>query len=220
MKTITVLLPALNEEKAIGKVIRDIRKLPIDCGVLVVDNGSTDGTVKVANALGAKVLHEKRKGKGNAVRTGFKHINTDYVVMIDADGTYPVEAIPGCCEALAEYDVVKGNRQWFDGEAMSNVHSFGNKALSMIASILYGRRVLDVCSGLWAFRIEGLRKFKLTSSGFTLEADMFINTVKTGCKLKELPIKYGKRADGDEAKLKFIDGLKIGWFLIRKRFSR
>jgi len=219
VKSITVLLPALNEEKAIGKVIQDIKNLQINCEVLVVDNCSTNGTAKVSTGLGVNVLIEKQRGKGNAVRAGFKHIETPYVVMIDADGTYPVDAIPMCCEALLEYDVVKGARLKCGDGVMSRGHRFGNWGLSMLASILYGHRVRDVCSGMWAFRTESLQKFKLTSTGFTLEADMFVNTVKNGCRLKELPIAYYKRADGDEAKLRLIDGFKIAWFLIRKKFS-
>lgn len=217
--TITVLLPAFNEEKAIEGVIQDIKALALNCEILVVNNLSTNGTEAKAIALGIKVLREDKKGKGNAVRAGFRHIKTDYVVMIDADGTYPVDAIPICCEALSDYDVVKGARQRCEDGAMSRRNEFGNWGLSMLASILYWQRVRDVCSGLWAFRMESLRRFKLTSAGFTLEADMFLNTVKKGCKLKEIPITYNKREEGDEAKLKLIDGFKIAWFLIKGRFN-
>lgn len=217
--TVTVLLPAFNEEKAIGRVIQEIKGLSLDYEILVVDNKSTNGTKAEATALGAKVLYEGKKGKGNAVRAGFKHIKTPYVVMIDADGTYPVDAIPMCCEALSDYDVVKGARLMDEEGAMSRGHKFGNWGLSMLASILYGCRVRDVCSGLWAFRVGALRKFRLTSSSFTLEADMFINTVRTQCRFKEIPIKYRKRADGDMAKLKLIDGFKIAWFLVKRRFA-
>ena len=220
MKSITVLLPALNEEKAIGKVIQDIKNLPIDCDVLVVDNLSTNGTAVVSATLGVKVLYEKRRGKGNAVRTGFRHINTDYVVMIDADGTYPVFSIPLFYSYLEEYDVVKGSRRWVEAGAMTKTNRFGNWALSLLASILYGQKVEDVCSGLWVMRMDKVKGFNLVSNGFTFEADLFINTVKTGCKFKELPIEYRTRVDGSQSKLGIIDGVKIGWFLIRRRFSR
>ncbi len=218
MKSITVLLPAFNEEKSIGRVIQEINALSLNYEILVVDNACTNGTVGKATALDVKVLYEGKRGKGNAVRAGFKYIKTPFVVMIDADGTYPVDTIPMCCEALLEYDVVKGARQRYEDGSMSKGHKFGNWALSMLASILYGHRVRDVCSGLWAFRMESLQKFKLTSTSFTLEADLFINSVKTGCKFKELPIEYKKRIQGDKAKLKLIDGFKIAWFLVKGRF--
>ena len=220
MKKVTVILPAFNEAKAIGKVIQEIRSLPIGCQVFVVDNLCTDNTPTIALDLGVLVIYEKKKGKGMAVRTGFKHASTPYIAMIDADGTYPVGSIPAFCEALSEYDVVKGNRKWCENGAMTKTHKFGNRMLSLLASILFGHRTRDVCSGMWAFRKECLDKFNLTSTGFTLEADLFINTVTTGCSLKELPIEYKKRIQGDKAKLMLRDGFEIGWFIIRRRLQR
>lgn len=216
---ISVIIPALNEEKAIGKVIEAIKMLPIECEVVVVDNGSMDKTVEIAESLGVRVLHESKKGKGMAIRTGIEHTDTLYGVMIDADGTYPIDVIPTFCGMLLEYDVVKGHRCWCENKAMTKMHKFGNRVLSLLASVLYGRRVRDVCSGLWAFRLDKIREFNLTSAGFTLEADLFVNSVRTGCRLKELPIKYGKRIQGDKAKLVLGDGFRIGWFLIKKRWG-
>ena len=220
MKEVTIILPALNEAKAIGKVIKEIRSLPIECQILVVDNLSTDDTPAIALGLGATVIYEKNKGKGMAVRTGLKYASTPYVVMIDADGTYPVDAIVSFCEALSEYDIVKGERKWCESGAITKTHRFGNYMLSLLASFLFLCRTRDVCSGMWAFRKECLDKFNLTSAGFTLEADFFANTVLTGCKLKELPIEYRKRIQGDKTKLMMRDGLEIGWFLIRRSFIR
>lgn len=220
MKRVTIILPAFNEEKAIGKVIQEIRSLPIECQIFVVDNLSTDDTSAIALDLGVPVFYERNKGKGIAVRTGFKHAGTPYIVMIDADGTYPVDAIPALCEALSKYDVVKGDRKWCKDGAMTKTHRFGNYMLSLLASILFRHRTKDVCSGMWAFKKERLDKFHLTSAEFTLEADLFVNTVTTGCKLKELPIEYEKRIQGDKAKLKTKNGFEIGWFLIKKRLQR
>jgi len=220
MPEVTIILPTLNEEGAIGKVIQEIRALPVDCQIIVVDGLSTDGTPAIALKLGALVIYERNKGKGIAVQTALKYIDTPYIVMIDADGTYPIDAIPAFCAALSEYDVVKGDRKWCEDGAMTKTHKFGNRMLSLLASILFRHRTRDVCSGMWAFRKECLDKFHLKSVGFTLEADLFINTVTTGCSLKELPIEYRKRIEGDKAKLMLKDGFEIGWFLIRKRLQR
>lgn len=220
MKSITVLLPALNEEKAIGKVIQDIKHLPIDCAVLVVDNLSTNGTVVEAKALGVKVVREKRKGKGNAVRTGFKHIKTSFVVMVDGDFTYPAKHIPGIIRCLENgADVVIGYRHKRAKGSMSRKNTIGNCGLSILASLLYGVHVKDVCSGMWGFSRKALSKYKLSSNGFTLEADLFINTVKGKHKLVQIPIEYRARLDGSVAKLGIKDGFKIGWFLIKGRFN-
>ncbi len=219
-KDVTVILPTLNEGKAIRQVIEEIKHLPIKAEIMVVDGLSKDKTVDIAKELGVRVIYETRKGKGIAVRKALKRVVTPYIVMIDADGTYPTEVIVEFCEQLSKYDVVKGDRSWHDKGAMSKTHRFGNWALSLLASILYRKRVRDVCSGLWAMKRERVRKFNLVSDGFTLEADLFINTVRAKCSFKELPIVYSKRIQGEKAKLMLSDGFKIGWFLVKKRFIK
>jgi len=221
MVDVTVLLPAFNEEKAIGRVIQDIKALALNYEILVVDNKSTNGTEAEATALGAKVLYEGEKGKGNAVRTGFKHIKPPFVVMIDSDFTYPAKHIPEIMEQIENgADVVIGYRHKRAKGSMSFMNTIGNWGLSMLASILYGVRVKDVCSGMWGFRRDVLSSYKLSSGGFTLEADLFVNTVKGKYKLAQIPIEYRARLDGSVAKLGIKDGFKIAWFLIRGRFRR
>ncbi len=221
MVDVTVLLPAFNEEKSIGKVIQEINALSLNYEILVVDNKSTNGTKAEATALGAKVLYEGKKGKGNAVRTGFKHIKTFFVVMVDSDFTYLAKHLPEMIRSLDDgADVVIGYRHERAKGSMTFMNRMGNWGLSMIASMLYGVYVRDVCSGMWGFRREALSRYKLSSNGFTLEADFFVNTVRNGFKLAQIPIEYRARLDGSVAKLGIKDGFKIGWFLIRKRFCR
>ena len=219
--TVTVLLPAFNEEKAIGKVIQEIKGLSLDYGILVVDNKSTNGTKAGATALGVNVLYEGEKGKGNAVRAGFKHIKTPYVVMIDSDFTYPAKHLPEVIRSLDNgADVVIGYRNKRAKGSMSRMNIIGNWGLSMLASILYGVYVRDVCSGMWGFRRSVLSRYKLSSNGFTLEADLFANTIRGKYKLVQIPIEYRARLDDSVAKLSIKDGFKIASFLIKKRFSR
>ncbi len=219
--SITVLLPAFNEEKAIGKVIQDIKSLSQNYEILVVDNASTNGTEAKANALDVKVLYEGKRGKGNAVRAGFQYIKTPFVVMIDGDYTYPAKHLLEIVRSLENgADVVIGYRFKRAKGSMSRMNTIGNWGLSMVASILYGVRVKDVCSGMWGFRRKVLLRYKLSSNGFTLEADLFVNTVKGKYKLAQIPIEYRARLDGSIAKLSIKDGFKIGWFLIRKRWGK
>ena len=220
MNELTVILPAYNEEKAIGKVIDEIRSLPVKCDILVVDNLSTDDTYNITFYKEVKVVVEPLKGKGNAIRTGFKLVKTPYVVMMNSDYTYPVKYIPFFYELLSKgYDVVVGYRYWRAKDSMSLANSFGNKALSLLASILYRKRIKDVCTGLWGFRREVLDKFKIESTGFTLEAELFTEVVKHECNLTQTPICYWSRQDGSKAKLRIWDGFKIGWFLIKRRIK-
>ena len=117
MKKITIMIPCYNEEKGLGNVIKGIskeklRKLGYATEVLVIDNNSNDKTIKVAKKNGARVIHEKKQGKGNAIRTGFRNISkdTDFVVMLDGDDTYKSYEIPRMIEPLENdfCDVIVG----------------------------------------------------------------------------------------------------------------
>ena len=220
MDKVTVVLPAYNEEKAIGKVIDEIRALPIECKILVGDNTSSDGTYNVVKNKGITPVRVREKGKGNVVRALLKYVETPYVITVDADYTYPIgNHLMSICSALGGRDVVICYRRWKERNSMSLTNSIGNYLLSLLASILYGYKVRDFNSGLWGFKKEALDKFKLTSKGFTLEADFFTNAIKHKCKMWQIPIRYRARLDGSKPKLKIWDGFKIAWFLLHRRFD-
>jgi len=220
-KDTLVLLPALNEEEAIGQTIDDVRLHLPGCQLVVVDNYSTNGTRRIVKGKGVRLISTPR-GKGLAVRTallGILPTNFKWLVMIDADFTYPAEHIPVVISELEKgADVVMGYRQELEMGSMTDIHAFGNTGLSLMASLLYLKWVRDVCTGMWGFRRDALKKFKLTSPKFTLEADFFVNAVKTKCNITQIPISYRARVDGSLPKLKVSDGFDIGWFLIKKRF--
>lgn len=213
---LTVILPARNEVEAIGKVLDELGNFE----VIVVDSNSTNGTREEVLKRGIPIMNEDRRGKGNAVRKAIPHILTEKVVMIDSDYTYPTEYIPMIDGLLDEVDVVICYRKWKEKGSMSFLNSFGNYFLSKLASLLYGYKVYDVCSGMWGFRTEKLQRFNPTSGGFTLEADLFVNSVRNGCKISQIPIEYRRRLGGSEPKLKLGDGFKIAWFLIKSKRRR
>ena len=136
-------------------------------------------------------------------------------MMMDADYTYPAKHILDLLANLE--DVSMGYRHKREAGAMTRMNAFGNRMLSLLASVLYRRKVHDVCTGMWAFRGDVLNKFTLTSTGFTLEADLFVNAVRSGCRISEVPIEYRRRLDGCKPKLRVLDGFKIGLFLLKKR---
>lgn len=219
MRNTIVLLPAYNEVKTIGLTIEDIRHYVPDARIIVVDNNSRNGTGNVVRSMGVPPFDVKEQGKGNAIRYALKLVNTEYCIMIDSDFTYPASYIPSIIDNLQKgADVVMGYRKFVDAGAMTTINKFGNRMLSLLASALYGLWVHDVCTGMWGFRREVLDKFKLTSKGFTLEVDMFVNAVNNGCKIRQMPISYRARLDGSKAKLRVSDGFKIGWFLIKNKF--
>jgi dolichol-phosphate mannosyltransferase len=225
MKEVSIIFPALNEEATIGKVIDEVPMEEIEgkgyrAEVIVVDNGSTDKTREIAEAKGARVITEPRRGKGRAIRTAFESVGGDYVFMLDADFTYPATYIPRMLKLLeGKYDVVLGSRlngQLEDG-AMSRLNLVGNHLLSFLTNILYGTRISDLCSGLWGFRGEVPRSLKLDAMGFELEVNMLIEIAKHGYRIGELPIYYRRRPT--PTKLHSLrTGFRIGRTLVRKRF--
>lgn len=220
-KDLTVILPAYNEEQTIGRVIDEIRALPMECEILVMDNASTDETCNIATYKADIVATEPIQGKGNAMRRGFKLARTPYVIMMDSDYTYPAKSIPAIHTLLSgKFDVVIGYRHWREDGAMTSVNTLGNKMLSLLASVLYRKRVHDVCSGLWGFRRDALDKLCLNSGGFTLEAELLTEVVRHRCKLIQIPTGYRSRPDGSVAKLRVWDGIKIGWCLVKGKWKR
>jgi glycosyltransferase involved in cell wall biosynthesis len=224
METVAVVIPTLNEERSIGKVIdqvpvADLLKNGLKTAVYVIDGLSTDNTREIAVEKGAQLILEERKGKGSAVQTAFKSINADYAIMIDGDDTYPIEMATAMIRLLKTHDVVIGSRLKGTVEpgAMSTLNVAGNVLLSLFARVLFGPRISDVCTGLWAYRSDALRRMELAAEGFEIEADMFAECVKKGLRIAEIPITY--RARSDQPKLSSLrDGVKIGLFLCKRRF--
>ena len=225
VKSVTILLPALDEEDGIGEVIDSIplgrlEAMGFRTDILVVDGHSKDMTIDIARGTGAKIAFQQGTGKGHAVRLGMDIANSDFLVMLDADGTYPTEDIPAFLRMLQDgADVVMGSRligKIEDG-AMSDLNKAGNRILSFIASMAYKKRVTDLCTGMWAFNKKAIETLKLNSTGFEIEAEMFAQASKAGLAIRETPIRYSPRLG--KPKLGSIGcGLRIGLKLIRKRF--
>jgi len=222
---VCIVLPTLNEEEAIGRVIdeipaRDLAEKGFDVKVLVVDGNSRDRTREIAEVKGAEVIIESRKGKGRAMRTAFNLVDADFVFMLDADYTYPATYIPEMLAILQrDCSVVIGSRLkgQIEKGGMSRLNVVGNRLLTLMASILYRTRMSDLCTGYWGFRGEVIPNLSLTADGFDFEADLFSQVAKKGYRLGEIPINYRRRQS--PAKLNSIkDGLKIGRALISKRF--
>ena len=227
MKKVSVVLPALNEEEAIGKVIDEIPVEELEAKgyqveIIVVDNGSTDKTAEIAAAQGAKVISEPNRGKGRAIRTGFGTVSGDFVFMLDSDFTYPAGYITQMVDLLeGGCDVVLGSRLngAVEHGAMKRLNLIGNHLLAFLANLLYGTRISDLCTGLWGFKVEVVRSLNLDAVGFELEANMLIEVAKRGYKISEVPIQYRKRATASK-----LGSIRAGWgigkTIVRKRFSR
>jgi len=225
-KEVCIIIPALNEEETIAKVIDEIPKEHMEgrgykVDIIVVDNDSTDRTKQIAEEKGAKVIVEPVRGKGKAITAAFRSISSDFIFILDADYTYPATYIPEMLQVLEEgYDVVLGSRLrgQIEKGAMTRFNLMGNRLLALLASILYGTKISDLCTGSWGFRGAVVKDLRLEAIGFDLEANMFAEIASKGYRIAEVPIHYRRRAT--RPKLKSMrDGSRIVRTLIRKRFG-
>jgi glycosyltransferase involved in cell wall biosynthesis len=219
-QSITVIIPCLNEEQGIRRVLESMPDFVDE--VIVVDNNSTDRTHEVATALGAKVIHERLRGYGRSYKRGFANATGDLIVTLDGDHSYPVDAISYLLEAFLHLNVDFLNASRFpvrDRNAMSFKHKIGNLILSIAMSILYLRWVRDSQSGMWVFRRSILAGMKLESDGMAFSEEIKIEALKNSrITFGEISILYTSRLG--EIKLNpWRDGVQNLWFLVKKRFS-
>jgi hypothetical protein len=218
---ITVIIPCLNEEQGIEKVLRKMP--PFVDQVIVVDNGSTDRTSDVSRELGAEVIREPVRGYGRAYKRGFEAATGDLIVTLDGDHSYPPDAISYLLEAFLHLEVDFLNASRFpvqDSKAMSLKHRFGNLVLSLAMSIFFFRWVADSQSGMWVFRRSILNDMILESDGMAFSEEIKIEAIRNRrIRFREISILYSSRLG--EIKLNpWRDGFYNLWFLAKKRFAR
>ncbi len=213
-KDLTVVIPTLNEAEAIGKVIDEVLSVGVSReNILVVDGGSSDGTVDIARSRGVKVIMQEGKGKADAIRTALRYINTPLVLIMDGDYTYPASHIPDLYEKIREgYMLVIGQRVPEPG-AQPLIYRLGNWMLTKFFNILFGTRLRDVLSGMYIVRSGTLREVEFTSSGFGIESEIVAHVVSTCGEVTEVPIRYRKRVG--KKKLNVRHGLQILLTMIR-----
>lgn len=207
---ITVLICTLNEESNLHHVLPKIPEWVDE--VLLVDGHSSDKTVEVANKLrpDIHILYQPEKGKGDALKYGFKHAQGDIIVTIDADGATDPQEMPKFIEPLLKgYDFAKGSR-FLRRHALNMplYRRFGNWVLVIAVNILHGTRYTDICSGYNAFWKKALERVELSSDGFELEQEMNVKIKKVGLKVIEVPCNDMGRLSGGSKVHPFRQGLK------------
>lgn len=215
---ISIVLPCLNEEEAIGGCIDSIQQIiaaqHLSAEIVVVDNASTDRSAEIARAHGARVVYQPVRGYGNAYLKGFAEARGTYIVMADADSTYDFHEIAAFVEPLRQgYDLVMGNR--FAGRmakgAMTWSHRYiGNPILSGMLNLFFHTGVRDAHCGMRAFTADAVRRMHLRTGGMEFASEMVINAAKARLKIAERPIAYTPRIG--ESKLHTV---RDGWRHLR-----
>ena len=227
---VSAIVAAYDEAATVEHVVRRLLDLPFATEIIVVDDGSRDGTAAVLDRLvaegvpGLKVLtHERNRGKGAAVRTGIAASCGDLVVIQDADLEYDPRDIPRLLEPIlsGRADVVYGTR--LRGGEPQRAHLFwhyaGNRFLSLMTNVLYNTTISDMEVGYKAFAGDLIRSMRLTSDDFGFEAEVTAKVLRRpGVRLYEVPISYYGRTYAEGKKITWVDGVRAVALLLRFRF--
>ena len=211
---VQLVIAALNEEEGIGATIAEMKDTLGDILTLVVDGKSKDRTAELARNMGANVICQDGKGKGDAFAKALQHLDpaAKYIILTDADFTYPAEYVPGMLEILdenPEVGMVCGNR--FNGhvekEALHRVFHVGNKLIAFAHRLLNDVELEDPLTGLRVIRVDALRGWQIKSKGFDIEVELNNYVLRKGYSIKEILIDYRERVG--KKKLKARDGFAI-----------
>ena len=212
--SLAVILAAYNEEEGIVPTICELKEVLNEPRLVVVDGNSSDRTLELAKDLGAEIILQRGKGKGNAISQGLDQLNgdTEYVVLTDADYTYPAKHIKEMICVLdvnPEVGMVLGDRfsKRYEKESDRNQFYIGNRILGFAQRLFNGVKLNDPYTGLRLIRFELLKGWKPLSAGFDIEAELNHRIGRLGYKIVELPIEYRKRLG--KKKLSFRHGLGI-----------
>jgi len=209
---IAVLVPCLDEAATIGEVVAGFQASLPGCVVHVYDNGSTDGTARLAAEAGAVVRTEPIPGKGRVVRRMFAEVDADVYVMADGDGTYDSARAEILVKRLVGegLDMVVAARSGITTDAGRAGHAFGNRLFNRLYRALFGSGFTDILSGYRAFSRRFVKSFPAVSSGFEIETEMSVHASQLRLPVAEVEVDYGTRPDGSVSKLRTVaDGTNI-----------
>lgn len=218
---LSVIIPVYNEKATCLELIERVKAIDIDKQIIVVNDGSTDGSRELLESVsGIHLIHHKfNQGKGAAIRTAVPHCTGNYVILQDGDLEYD----PGAYHALLkpiitkEADVVFGSR-WLNQDKKSSYHTRGNKMITWFSNLVNGESVTDVASCYKVLPLEYFRELNLKSEGFGLETEIAAKVFRRGYTVVEVAVSYQRRKIEEGKKLRLIDGLISAWSCLRFRF--
>lgn len=217
---LSVVLPCLNEADTVGVCVTQamdaMTRLQIAGEVVVVDNGSTDGSAEIARRAGARVVSESHRGYGNALRRGVAEARGRFIIMADADQSYDLSDLQRFVDGLrAGDDLVMGSRLRgrIEPGAMPLLHRLGNPVLSGILKLFFRGRVSDPHCGMRAFSKEAFQRMRLTSGGMEFASEMVIKAVLAGMRVSDIPITL--RPDGRVSHGPHLRSFRDGWRHLR-----
>jgi glycosyltransferase involved in cell wall biosynthesis len=223
---LSVVMPCYNERDTIEEIIRRVLTVPIRTELIVVDDGSTDGTREILAKLAEQhrfrvILQPRNGGKGAALRRGFQEVKGDLVVIQDADLEYSPEEFPQLIELICEgrADVVYGSRFLGRHRVFLFTHYAGNRFLTFVTNVLYNTMLTDMETCYKVMRTEVLKSMTLESNGFGIEPELTAKIFKRNYRVYEVPITYDGRGYEEGKKITWRDGFVALWVLLKYRLT-
>lgn len=224
---LSVVIPVYNEKDTVREIVNKVKAVEgIDKEIILVDDGSTDGTTQILEQMAKEdpslkvVIKGENRGKGHTLKVGFEHTTGDYVIVQDADLEYEPSDYKKLLRALKEEnaDVIYGSRFSGNYEDMSNLHYFGNKLLTIITNVLFGVLLTDMETCYKLIPGDFVRKIDIKSDRFDFEPEITAKILKSRLKIKEVPITYKGRSHSEGKKITWKDGLAALYTLIKFKF--
>jgi dolichol-phosphate mannosyltransferase len=231
MKKISIIIPVYNEKKTILEILKkieniDLKDLGFEKEIIIVDDGSTDGTREILKKLINKyniIFHPENKGKGSAIKSGLKKATGDYVIIQDADLEYDPKDYRVLLECAInnQAQVVYGSRTLNKKNKHSHfIYYLGGKLLSFLTSFLYKTKITDEATGYKLFKAELLKNIFLEGEGFDFCPEVTAKILKQKIKIFEVPINYYPRKKKEGKKIRLSDGIRAAFLLIKLRFEK
>lgn len=217
---LSVIIPVYNERATICEIVRRVNAVPVEKEIIIVDDGSTDGSADLVRELAGNVAHAHccrvNFGKGAAIRVGLTYVTGDAVIIQDADLELDPNEYLGLIERLGRGDVdaVYGSRFARKNQKIRLVRRLANGFLTMLTRLLYGCSLTDMETAYKLFRAEVIRRVRLRSMGFEFEPEVTAKLLRLGYRIADVPVNYNPRSVEEGKKIRWTDGVKaIHWLL-------